>query len=581
MAENGNRNDPSVCTECGATGQTDVFCDSCGAVLRARALGADGDSAPASAAPKPYEEPRERAQPAPQPEPEPLSQIASILGGVAAPAQKAPAAGSAPGDAPVATPQVDPQPQYAPMPVSPPASASVDTPADGWDAAAEWGNVLAPEQEPESHPVVPPPSGPVVLPGAPGTLTPPTRGPYEFTSRRPEAFPPGAAVGPPPTTSPLQVPQALSGFLVSQPADTPAPAASNGALAETTPPLADTRPDGAAADVAQGYHGGPAQNNLGSSALLPYDQAQIAPNAQATPSELEMRARELIVPVADRTPVERIVPVPPGMPEPARPTVRTPQLHEVTGGIPCPWCSTPNPVDRHFCRRCAMSLAAHPGGPKRKRWWRRLVDWRRRPIPFAGQRPRLRHGIGRLLRWTIGFAVLVLVFVEIDLHAANAVMDVEDHFATPTEIHPTSWYGPDSQAQHPVTNLSDAYNTTWWGSSEQGNSQNVKLEATFTQPIDLLDLIITPGAGINPDTFNEQSRPETIKVTLLKTDGSTAQTTVTFNDSVGPETFKVRGNDVSHIVFTIESAYVADGPVATTYVAITQIEFFARSVQQS
>jgi len=548
MAENKFSTDTSVCRECGATGQDDVFCDSCGAVLRARALGADE-----SATPKPYEE---VAEPQAQPLPEPPNQIASILGG-------------GPQDAPAPAPT----PAPAPSPAPPAAPVSDRAPTDGWDAVAEWGNVLASEPEAsDPAPATPPPSVPG-MPGAPGALVPPTRGPYEFTSRRPEAFPPGAAVGPPPTTSPLQAPQSQSGFLVSQSTDTPVNPASA---------PADAVPNAVAAEPYDDDSTLPPHSQYpGSASPAPYEPTKPMPNPQATPSDLERRARELIVPVADRTPVERIVPVPPGMPEPARPSVRTPQLHEVTGGIPCPWCSTPNPVDRHFCRRCAMSLAAAPGGARRRPWWRRLVDWRRRPIPFAGQRPRLRHGIGRWVRWTIGFAVLVLFFVEVDLHAANGVMDVEDHFATPVEVYANQWYAPDSLAQFPAKNLYDTYNDTWWGSNRVGNSQNVNIEATFDQPIDLLDLIITPGAGTNPDTFNEEWRPETMKVTLVKSDNSTAKTTITFNDTPGPATFKIRGNDVTHIIFTIESAYQGNGPESSTYVAITQIEFYDRNAQKS
>ena len=550
MAENKMSTDTSVCNECGATGQTDVFCDSCGAVLRARALGADEN-----AAPKPYEEEVR------EPQPEPPSQIASILGG---------------------SPQAVPAPTPMPSPAPPAAPVPDQAPADGWDAVAEWGNVLAPEPEvPNATPNASPPSVPGMpgAPGAPGAIVPPTRGPYEFTSRRPEAFPPGAAVGPPPTTSPLQTPQNQSGFLVSQSTDAPANPAPPTAPA---PVPSDAVPNAVAAEPYDDDSTLPPQAQYpGSASPAPYEPTKPMPNPQATPNDLQMRARELIVPVADRTPVERIVPVPPGMPEPARPSVRTPQLHEVTGGIPCPWCSTPNPVDRHFCRRCAMSLAAAPGGARRRPWWRRLADWRRRPIPFAGQRPRLRHGIGRWVRWAIGFAVLVLLFTEIDLHAANGVMDVEDHFATPVEVYANQWYAPDSLAQYPKSNLYDTFNDTWWGSNRQGNSEGVNIEATFDQPIDLLDLIITPGAGTNPDTFNEEWRPETMKVTLVKSDGTSTKTTITFNDTPGPATFKVRGNDVQHIIFTIESAYQGNGPASSTYVAITQIEFYDRSAQKS
>jgi hypothetical protein len=308
----------------------------------------------------------------------------------------------------------------------------------------------------------------------------------------------------------------------------------------------------------------------------------LAAAPDTTPTEARERARELIVPVADRAPVENpIGPMAPGMPEPARPAVRTHQAHEVTGGVPCPWCGTANPVDRHYCRRCAMSLASPTVAPVRPRWWRRLLDWRRRPVPYAGQRPRLRRAIGRLVRWTVGIALVLVLVFEADAYAGTVFTNTEDHFLTPVKITTSDWSVPDSLSQYPPTNLYDGFNNTWWGSDKVGESAGVTLTAKFAQPIDLLDLIITPGAGTDPTVFYAESRPQIIDVTLTKTDGTTAQSTLTFNDAVGPETFKVRGNHVSSIVFTIRSAYLGSGPAKSTYLAIAEIEFFARSSQHS
>ena len=563
MAGNDQRGTADVCDECGAAGQSDVFCDSCGAVLRARALGAEtpGGSDPSGSAG--FEDHTLIIPSTPSAadvltalsgDPAPYSDYASVpapLPRVQDEARRSPAA-----------------PTASTSPTSPTASAafiqaSGETAGEQWDAVAEWSHVLA-DQEPDTPPA---PASAAAAPavGAPSTIVPPSRGPYEFTSRRPEAFPPGAGVGPTPQGSPLEVPQSLNGLLVSR-TDEPAPS-------EAGPGHA----------VSASFSAEPAQYpGSSTSTLMPYEHPGPAtPTPTGTPSEMELRARELIVPVADRAPVERIVPVPPGMPDTARPTVRTPQLHEVTGGVPCPWCGTPNPVDRHFCRRCAMSLAAHPGGARRKVWWRRLLNWRRRPVPYAGQRPRLRHGIGRVVRWTVWATVLVVLAFEIDWHAGTAVMDVEDHFITPVETPADSWSVPHSLPAYPAKNLYNGYYNTWWGSNVGGTSTGVTLTAKFNQPIDLLDLIITPGAGTDPSTFDAESRPETMDMTLVKADGSTTKTTLGFNDAAGPATFKVRANDVSSIVFTIESAYLGSGPAATTYVAITQIEFYTRSLQHS
>ena len=574
MAGNDERRTADVCHECGATGQTDVFCDSCGAVLRARALGAEPSS------PAGFNDQSSNMSSGAAPGPSAADVLNALSGGPTP--YPGPAASVDRAPAPVA--RVEDEPRYAPAAQVSSAAfiqASGETTGEPWDAVAEWSHVLAPEPEQDTRPAPGAvPAAPAATMNAPSAIVPPSRGPYEFTSRRPEAFPPGAGVGPAPQGSPLAAPQSLNGLIVSR-ADAPAMQSPVSELDRTAPN--DVGPGHAVSETFDADAAHPAQYpGSATSTLLPYEApGPVATAPAGTPSDMELRARELIVPVADRAPVERIVPVPPGMPDTARPTVRTPQLHEVTGGVPCPWCSTPNPVDRHFCRRCAMSLAAHPGGARRRPWWRRLLDWRRRPIPYAGQRPRLRHGIGRLVRWTVALALVVVLAFEIDWHAGTAFMNVEDHFLTPVETTADSWSVPDSDPQHPAKNLYDTYYNTWWGSSKQGESTGVTLTAKFDQPIDLLDLIITPGAGTDPTTFDTESRPRIIDVTLVKADGTTVKSALTFNDTNGAETFKVRGNDVSSIVFTIESAYLGSGPAATTYVAITQIEFYTRSAQHS
>ena len=562
------RRTADVCQECGATGQTDVFCDSCGAVLRARALGPDRAGA---AGPSPDT----AGFDAPSPYRNPPGQVANITsagqagdplnpwGGGPAPYPDYPTVSAPPQDA-----QYHMGSNYAPAPpIGQPAAAAFEpapsdivTSGETWDAASEWSHVLAPNPEPGPR-AAPGPAAPPAPPSAPSSITPtPSRGPYEFTSRRPEGLPPGAETE--------SLPQSLDGRVVSR-SDAPTTQSPAPGYERTAPGA----PFGA--DPATQYLG------ASSSSLMPYEPPG-APSARSGPlSDMERRARELIVPVSDRAPVEhRIVPVAPGMPETARPTVRTPQLHEVTGGVPCPWCTTPNPIDRHFCRRCAMSLAARPGGPRRKVWWRRLLDWRRRPIPFAGQRPRLRHGIGRLVRWTIACALIVILAFEIDWHAGNAYMDVEDHFLKPVETPASTWSAPESSEQYPVKNVHDDYYDTWWASSTLGESVGVSLTAKFDQPVDMLDVIITPGAGTDPTTFYAESRPQIIDVTLKMANGKTTKTVLTFNDTPGPATFELRGNDVSDVVFTIESGFPGSGPVQTTYLAISEIEFYTRSAQK-
>src|SRR5262249_3889869 len=105
----------------------------------------------------------------------------------------------------------------------------------------------------------------------------------------------------------------------------------------------------------------------------------------------------------------------------------------------------------------------------------------------------------------------------------------------------------------------------------------VHVDATFAQPIDLLDLVITPGAGVAQDVFTQQGRPESLEVTLTRADGTATTKTINLNDSPGAETFAVRGNDVVSIRLTIKSAFQAQGSNTGTEPAIAEIKFFAKS----
>jgi hypothetical protein len=479
----------SVCHECGATGQTDLFCDSCGAVLRART----SDDTPSARTPGPPAAPStpagsggsfDASAPASGPAPDPLTPNSEIAAVPGRPVNPAAGGRGAFTPVPYATP--------TPLPVS-----LTETNGAGWDAAAEWGHILSPETAPADQPTdVPPrtaPSGAASpAPGPAAESAPRTRGPYEFTSRRVEAGGEPAAR----QNQPEQQPGA-AGVLSSL---------------EGTVPLADAVGDEIPL-AALGEDLGPSRSldapprsSTATTPKLPPSAEPFAPSA----SELHLRARELIVPVADNAAVDqRIVPVAPGMPQAARPSVRTPEMPDIVGGIPCPWCSTPNPVDRHYCRRCAMSLAAGPAAARRRPWWRRLLNWRRREVPYAGQRPRLRHGVGRLVRRVVLVALLVLVIVEISLNASTGATDVQDHFSTPVHVYADKITASSQDPKHLAKLLGDGYNTTWWGSDVTGENTGVSVSAAFDQPIDLMDVIVTPGATTQEDTFTSESRPET------------------------------------------------------------------------
>jgi hypothetical protein len=203
-----------------------------------------------------------------------------------------------------------------------------------------------------------------------------------------------------------------------------------------------------------------------------------------------------------------------------------------------------------------------------------MLDWRRREIPFAGQRPRLRRGPGQLVRWVVTLVIVGAVAGAAATWGGTAVAAVQDHFAHPNFQPVTTMTASSSDSGHPVANLHDGYNNTWWGDGETGDGTGVHVDATFAQPENLLDVIITPGAGLAQDTFTAQSSPQTLTMTMTTADGTTTSQTLSLHDSQGPQPFAVHGTDITKVRFTIDSVY--QGSSSRAEVAIAEIEFFVK-----
>lgn len=125
-----------------------------------------------------------------------------------------------------------------------------------------------------------------------------------------------------------------------------------------------------------------------------------------------------------------VAPVLPGRPDADRPQVRAPgHQPDIANGPPCPWCSTPNRPDRHYCARCAMPLVASGDQASlRAPWWRRLFGGRRQETPWAGDRPRLRRVFDRIGTW-ITVAVVATLAVLGFMYIPDGVQNTRDHFA--------------------------------------------------------------------------------------------------------------------------------------------------------
>ncbi|BBA98920.1 hypothetical protein RVR_5310 [Actinacidiphila reveromycinica] len=302
----------------------------------------------------------------------------------------------------------------------------------------------------------------------------------------------------------------------------------------------------------------------------PQDPQQVSPSA-------EERARALLVPVADPQQRQPAAPsvgaVMPGRPVASRPLVRTPgAMPDDNGPAGCPWCQTGNRPDRHFCRRCAMPMSGRPYDETARRpWWRRLLDFfRRREAPWAGERPRLRRNLGRVVTWLVAAGAAVLVVIG-GMHIPDGVRATKDHFAKRAPVVPDSVHASRSFKGHDAKLAFDEFNNTWWGPGLSESGAGQWLQADFQQPVHLLNLVITPGESTQPTDLSKSAEPHQLDVTVTTSDGHTDVRHITLDQGSGGQTVSFRADKVTSVRFTVRSSYGAD---AKKQVAIAEVEFF-------
>lgn len=302
------------------------------------------------------------------------------------------------------------------------------------------------------------------------------------------------------------------------------------------------------------------------------------PDSPAPAPTASDRARSLLVPVADPAPrpaaEPAVAPVLPGRPAAQRPQVRAPGPETGTvGGVPCPWCATPNRPDRHFCGRCAMPMAGRAEVPGRQPWWRRMLNPGGVEAPWAGDRPRLRRGFGRVLNWVVGALVLALI-VTLAFRADDAVQATRDHFAKRAPIGPDRVKASRSYPDHGARLAFDQLNNTWWGPGVTQTGEGEWLEARFDHPTRLLDVVITPGVSTKVDQLSQSARPHRIEAVITAADGSKSTRIINLDQGAGGQRRTFRVGEVIAVRFVLRSAYGAD---AKKQVSIAEIEFFGRS----
>jgi Tfp pilus assembly protein FimT len=225
-----------------------------------------------------------------------------------------------------------------------------------------------------------------------------------------------------------------------------------------------------------------------------------------------------------------------------------------------------------------MSLEKSPedASPARRSWWRRMTDRENQPVPYAGQRPRLRRGPGQLVRLLITLLVVVLIAIFAGIFGPGAVGAIEDHFVTPHFEQVASVTSSTDGITNGPSNLTDQWSNTWWGSG--GSVAGAFLDVTFASPVHLLDVIITPGAGATEQEFQTQDSPQSLTFTMTSTGGQQTTQVIHLNGSNGAQTFTLHASGVTKAHIVVGAAFPAGNSAGGSdqQIAISGIEFFGR-----
>ncbi|MFJ7417253.1 serine/threonine-protein kinase [Streptomyces uncialis] len=135
-----------------------------------------------------------------------------------------------------------------------------------------------------------------------------------------------------------------------------------------------------------------------------------------------------------------------------------------------------------------------------------------------------------------------------------------------------------SYPRHAAALAFDGLDHTWWGPGVSGVGQGQWIEARFTEPVRLQDLIITPGTSPQAARLPFSARPHRLTVIITTAMGEPVERRLTLGPGAGGQhrDFPVEG--VTAVRFTIESAH---GASKNNQVSVAEIEFFGRSFSET
>jgi hypothetical protein len=256
-------------------------------------------------------------------------------------------------------------------------------------------------------------------------------------------------------------------------------------------------------------------------------------------------------------------------PAPARPRPQ-PKIDPSTGrqfnpgDLICGQCGAGNDPSRHFCRRCAASLAQAVAVSTP--WWRKIFPKRQPQVMAAGERPKSARGgggfpLGMILAGIVGLAVLVgllsyLVMPSLRLavnhRVQNTYHDVKVLVApTNAPVVPVSARASSELPGHTAKMAYDGYSNTYWEADLAKDPQPV-LTLFFSSPTNLDYALITSGLE---DNFPSQPRPKELHI--VYSDGTTQD--VTLIDQHKAQTVDLKARNVRYMEIHVTKVYPVAG----------------------